>query len=144
MARRAGLRTPLPLPTDDGEIYEEATAKALLYRDQWIAQCPFCGQDYQLVWPDELYFLCAGCWNEHGGGRYVRIDLPERWRGVDLHAALVTVRDQRNWLPAYDGHEWAGLLVGLPTQTADEVIEEFKGASIAGESIEELEAGIGL
>ena len=141
IAAAAGMTTPLPLPTDPGELDPDHDARVCLYRDQWIAQCPFCGQDFQLVWPDEPYFLCAGCWNEHVGGRYVRAPMPHRWQEVDQYASLVTRRVHRNWLPP---GEYLGLLAGSPTMEADEVITAFKGLAIAGETVEELEARLGL
>ena len=70
--------------------------------------------------------MCIGCWNVNIGGLYRRLALPDRWVDVDRAASNVPLAVNRNWIP--QDSTVGGVLAGLPSQTAAEVIAEFEAA----------------
>lgn len=94
IAARKGIAIP---PTS--QVAAVDPIPAVLNEDMWVALCPDCGRNAQLVWLDQPLYMCAYCWNVAVGGGWRPVKLPDdvrrgRIESITGHRLFA---HQRNW-----------------------------------------------
>jgi hypothetical protein len=94
IAARTGITIP---PTTQVAAVEPIPA--VLNEDMWIALCPDCRRNAQLVWLDAPLYMCAYCWNVAVGGLWRPVALPseERRQRIEAVVGHRSFPHQRNW-----------------------------------------------
>lgn len=115
MAARRGVTIP---PTTD--VADVDPIPAILEEDRWVALCPDCRRNAQLVWLEEPLYCCGNCFNVAVGGRWRPVALPEGRARIEEITGYRRFSHERNWR----GEPLSDLLVenrdnGIPTPLAD-------------------------
>ncbi len=100
MAQRVGLRLP---PTS--EVSPTPSLKARLYRNQWIVDCPDCG-NAEFAFVDEPVFMCSNCFNGAVAGRqWRRVEFPADREEIEVIIRARPLPHNRNWAPGETVHD---------------------------------------
>lgn len=94
IARRANVSLP-PL----SEVSTAAPLTAWLQEDRWVAVCPDCGRNAQLVWEETPLYLCCACWNAAVGGTWRRVVWPKERKAIERIVGMRHLAANRNWQP---------------------------------------------
>lgn len=94
LARRSNVQLP-PL----SEVSSASPVVAWLQEDRWVAVCPDCGQNAQLIWADAMLYLCTVCWNAAVGSTWRRVVFPKDRGEIEVIVGARPLAHNRNWTP---------------------------------------------
>jgi ribosomal protein L37AE/L43A len=94
IAARKGLAIP-----QTSRVADVDPIPAVLNEDMWIALCPDCRRNAQLVWLDQPLYMCAYCWNVKVGGSWRPVALPSEAsrRHIEVITGHRAFAHERNW-----------------------------------------------